>query len=141
MSQQDFSKKMVIVLREDLSSWPLTNTIGHIAAFLGNKMKEPFDTGSSFQSKDVLNYPRNSQYPVVALKATEDQLKDLIRELRGRGLLWIAYVQEMIDMSNDAELAKALQAINSEEMDVLGLGIFGDKVELKELTRKLTLWK
>ncbi|MBI3442534.1 MAG: hypothetical protein HY007_02105 [Candidatus Sungbacteria bacterium] len=45
---QDFSKKMTVVLREDLASWQLTNTIGHIAAYLGNKMSEPFDTGEFF---------------------------------------------------------------------------------------------
>ena len=49
---QDFSKKMTVVLREDLVSWQLTNTIGHIAAYLGNKMSEPFDTGEAFVSKD-----------------------------------------------------------------------------------------
>lgn len=141
MTQQDFSKKMVVILREDLTSWPLTNTIGHIAAFLGNKMKENFDTGASFQSQDGLNYPRNSQYAVVALKASERQLQELIKELRSKNLLWIAYVQEMIDMIDDGELAKALQLKPSEAMDVLGVGVFGDKAELKELTSKFSLWK
>lgn len=141
MPQQDFSKKMVVVLRDDLTSWPLTNTIGHITAFLGNKMKENFDTGPSFQSKDKIDYPRNSQYAVVVLKAKETQLKDLIKELRKRNLLWIAYVQEMIDMIDDTELEKAFQLKDSEDMDVLGVGIFGDKVELKEVTGKFSLWK
>lgn len=141
MSQQDFTKKMVIVLRKDLNSWPLTNTIGHIAAFLGNKMKESFDTGVTFQSKDLLDYPRNSQYAVVALSADEAQLKNLIKELRNRNLLWIAYVQEMIDLADDTELEQALEAKNSEDMDVLGVGIFGDKADLKGLTGRFFLWK
>ncbi len=141
MNPQDFSKKMIVVLREDLISWPLTNTIGHISAFLGNKIKENFDTGSSFQSKDKLDYPRNSQYAIVALKAKERQLKDLIKELRNRNLLWIAFVQEMIDMVDDTELEKAFLLKNGEDMNVLGVGIFGDKAELKELTGKLSLWK
>lgn len=69
------------------------------------------------------------------------QLKDLVKELRSKKLSWIAYVQEMIDMIDDTELERALQLKDSEEMDLLGVGIFGDKTELKELTGKLSLWK
>lgn len=138
---QDFSKKMSIVLREDVASWQLTNTIGHIAAYLGNKMSEPFDTGEYFASKDKVNFPRNSQFAIVALRATKDELKSLAAKLRDSDLSWIAYVQEMIDMINDEELAKALNSVNSEEMNILGIGIFGSKDKLKELTGSLRLWK
>lgn len=138
---QDFSKKMTIVLREDLASWQLTNTIGHIAAYLGNKMLDPFDTGEFFTSKDGINFPRNSQFAIVALKATKDELRKLAARLRGTKLSWIVYVQEMIDMIDDEELARTLNAIQADDMDTLGIGIFGSKDELKELTGALRLWK
>lgn len=138
---QDFSKKMTVVLREDLGSWQLTNTIGHITAYLGNKMSEPFDTGDNFISLDGLPFPRNSQFAVVALRATSGELKELAERLRHTSLLWIVYVQEMIDMIDDGELANALKAIPADEMKILGIGIFGPKDELKELTGKLRLWK
>jgi len=138
---QDFSKKITIVLREDVSSWKLANTIGHIAAYLGNKMNAPFDTGEYYVSKDGINFPRNSQFPVVALKAAKDELESLAIKVRGTNLSWIVYVQEMIDMADDEELAKALSSIGTEDMDILGVGIFGPKDELKELTGKFRLWK
>ncbi len=138
---QDFSKKMTVVLREDLGSWQLTNTIGHITAYLGNKMTEPFDTGDYFFSQDGLPFPRNSQYAVVALRATSGELKELAQRLRQSPLRWIVYVQEMIDMIDDGELANALKTIPSNEMKILGIGIFGPKTELKELTGNLRLWK
>lgn len=141
MTTQDFSRKMSIVVREDVASWQLTNTIGHIAAYLGNKMREPFDTGAYYVSKDGLNFPRNSQFPIVTLRATKEQLADLLRQLRDSDLLWIAYVQGMIDMEDDEELAVSLQAIPSEEMDVLGIGMFGSKERLKGLTGGLKLYK
>lgn len=138
---QDFSKKMTIVLREDLASWQLANTIGHISAYLGNKMSEPFDTGEYFVSKDEINFPRNSQFAVVALKATKEELKNLAANLHGTKLSWIVYVQEMIDMIDDEELGTALSMIQSEEMNILGIGLFGPKDKLKELTGKFKLWK
>ena len=138
---QDFSKKMTIVLREDLASWQLTNTVGHITAYLGNKMSEPFDTGEYFVSKDGIKIPRNSQFAVVALKATKDELKNLATKLRGTDLSWIVYVQEMIDMIDDEELANKLNTIEADQMDILGIGMFGPKDNLKELTGTLQLWK
>ncbi len=138
---QDFSRKMSIVVRKDVASWQLTNTIGHIAAYLGNKMSEPFDTGKYFTAKDGVDFPRNSQFPIVVLRAPGAELKSLATKLPDSKLSWIAYVQEMIDMIDDNELGKALSAKSSEEMDILGIGIFGPKDRLKELTGTLQLWK
>ena len=132
---------MTIVVREDVASWQLTNTIGHIAAYLGNKMSEPFDTGAFFVSKDGINFPRNSQFAIVTLRATEDQLKDLAQKLPDSHLSWIIYVQEMIDMINDEELARVFKTKTFQEMDVLGIGLFGAKEELKTRTGEFKLWK
>ncbi|MHB8652168.1 MAG: hypothetical protein ACYC8S_03475 [Minisyncoccota bacterium] len=62
---------MTIVVREDVASWQLTNTVGHIAAYLGNKMSVPFDTGEHFVSRDGTSFPRNSQFPVVTDRQPE----------------------------------------------------------------------
>ena len=132
---------MTIVVREDVASWQLTNTIGHITAYLGNKMSEPFDTGKYFVSKDGFNFPRNSQFPIIALKATKEQLGGIAQELRSSNLLWIVYVQEMIDMIDDEELAIAFSTTITQEMNILGIGIFGLKEEIKTLTHGLKLWK
>lgn len=132
---------MSIAVRSDMSSWQLTNTVGHVAAFLGNKMQEKFDTGDYFESMDGLRYPRNSQYAVVALNASHEQLHALVTELRKTDLLWIAYVQEMIDLLDDDELEKAMLVKDSVDMSILGVGIFGDKDHLKSLTGHLKLWK
>lgn len=35
MPQQDFLKKMVVILKDDLTSWLLINMTGHINAFYG----------------------------------------------------------------------------------------------------------
>ncbi|MBI4225279.1 MAG: DUF2000 domain-containing protein [Candidatus Sungbacteria bacterium] len=132
---------MTVVLRDDVASWQLTNTIGHIAAYLGNKMSEPFDTGKYFTSKDGVDFPRNSQFPIVVLKADRNQLRDLAGKLKNSHLSRIIYVQEMIDMIDDEELADVLKTKTFEDMDILGIGIFGAKEELKTLTGGFKLWK
>ncbi len=80
MINQDFTKRMTIILNEDLKSWELLNTVGHLAAFLGNKMSEKFDTGDFFSTSDGVQYPRNSQYPLIVLSATKEQLKIFMKK-------------------------------------------------------------
>jgi hypothetical protein len=138
---QDFSRKMTIVVRDGVASWQLANTIGHIAAYLGNKMPEPFDTGEYFVSKDGFNFPRNSQFPVVVLRADEQQLKNLAQSLQNSNFPWIVYVKEMIEMIDDKELEKAFNVKVFQEMDILGIGIFGLKDELKLFTGEFKLYK
>ncbi len=139
--QQDFSRKMVLVIREDMESWKLTNTVAHIAAFLGNKMDQPFDTGNRFISRDGFELPRNSQYPIVTLKAPEKDLLMLARKLRASGLTWIAYTQDMVDLTNDQDLEQRINSKEFEKLSVLGIGAFGTKQDLKQFTNDFPLWK
>ncbi len=141
LRKQDFDKKFVVVLNRNMSSWQLTNTVGHIGAFLGNKLDVPFDTGKHFETKDGKLLPRNSQYAVVTLSADEKQLHELIEKARENGLSYIGYVPEMIEFIDDKKLGDALSAKNEKDVEYCGVGIFGSKKELDELTRGLELYK
>ncbi len=138
---QDFTKKVTVILKEGLASWQLTNTMGHITAYLGNKMPVPFDTGEFFVTKDGVHLPRNSQFPIIALSAKPEQLKALSTQIRNSGLLSIVYTQDMIGTTDDEKLAQAITDKNFEELDILGIGMFGPVETLKSLTGGLKLWK
>ena len=62
-------------------------------------------------------------------------------KIRDTELSWIVYVQEMIDLIDDGELAKKLGVIHADKMNICGIGLFGSKDELKELTGSLQLWR
>jgi len=138
---QDFKNKAVIVVRKDLEPWQILNTIAHCAAYLGNKLGERFDTGEYFTTQDGVNHPRNSQYGIVVLEGGEADLRVLSAEARKRELLHIDFVRNMIDHIDDAELENEVAQTNDVELEYLGVGVFGDKAILKEITRKFKLWK
>ena len=73
--------------------------------------------------------------------ALNQDLKNLLKKLQVSNFLWIAYVQDMIDTADDFELVKVISTKTSNELDLLGIGIFATKDELKLLTGKLSLWK
>lgn len=106
--EQDFSKKIAIVVDKNLESWQVLNCVAHISAYLGNKMEDKFDTGDFFETKDGKSHPRNSQFPIIVLSGTFGQLTNLIGDVRDSGMLYIGFIKEMIETTNDEEIVKSL---------------------------------
>ncbi len=138
---QDKSKKMIIVLDKDLTGWQLTNTVGHLTAYLGAKIKENLTTRDDFKTKDG-SINANSQYPVITMSAnSSEQLYNLLQKAEDAKLTHLAYTQEMIDFNDDSELQNEYLNKNKSNLKYLGIGIFGDNDTLKQLTNKFSLWK
>lgn len=91
--KQDFSKKIAIIVDKNLEGWQVLNTVAHSAAYIGNKMKDKFDTGDYFETKDGINLPRNSQFPIIILSAESKDLSKLITSIRNSGLLFHWFYQ------------------------------------------------
>jgi lysyl-tRNA synthetase, class II len=141
-NNQNLTKKMVLVLDKELEGWQLTNTVGHLSAFLGNKISEDdFTSVKSFETKDDSSIPANSQYPVISMRAKQGQLFNLLKQVEESGLIHLAYAQEMIDFNLDDELALEFKKQNKADMNYLGIGIFGDNETIDKLTKKYSLWK
>jgi len=139
--EQDFSRRLVIVVRKDLEGWHIANTIAHIAAYIGNKLGSTFGTGDFFNSKDGIKFPRNSQYPIIIKRASSsEQLQNLAEKVRATSLMHLCFVREMIDYASDDELQKSLGEKGTAEIELLGVGVFGPNEEVSSLTKKFGLW-
>lgn len=139
--EQDFNNKIVLVVRKDLESWQAANTVAHISAYLGNKLQGNFGTGDNFTTKDGVNHPRNSQYPIIIKRAkSSEQLQNLIGKVREAGVLYHGFIREMIEHNDDADLQNVLGIKKDEEVEYLGIGLFGKNEEVDKLTKKFGLW-
>ncbi|MBI5457394.1 DUF2000 family protein [Candidatus Kaiserbacteria bacterium] len=138
---QDFSKRFAIVVRHDLEPWQITNVIAHIAAKLG-RVVEQFDTGDYFTMKDGFSMPRNSQYPIIVLRVGFSRdLQALLAAVQAAQLPYLAFVREMLDFNEDEKLQEALSKKDASEVEYLGIGMFGENQEVKQLTKGFDLWK
>jgi lysyl-tRNA synthetase class 2 len=138
--KQNFEKKMVMVVEKELGEWKLLNALSHMAAFIGNKMPDTFDTGTYFVTKDGVKLPRNSQFPIVVLSATKSQIRDLTEQAQKQGVLEITFTKDMIETTDDKKLEKMIGEQASDHLDYLGIGLFGQKSQLDEITKGLNLW-
>jgi hypothetical protein len=139
---QDFSKKIVIIVRKDIEVWRLLNTIGHISAYFGKALHSTFDTGNYFETKDGKLHPRNSQYPIVILESTEKEMRKILEQKQiEAGIFFMPFTKAMTETNDDEELAELYKNTNETDLELLGLGLFGDKDSLKVITKKLNLYK
>lgn len=139
--KQDKTKKAVIILNKELEGWQLTNTISHLSAYLGNQIGNNFSSRPSFVSKDGIEFPANSQYPFISMSASGNQLQNLFTKIKKTDLKYLVYTQDMIDLGDDIELQKNYEKKNFEELDIIGIGVFGKNEEIDKLTKKFSLWK
>jgi len=138
---QDKSRKMVLVLNKELKGWELTNTIGHLSAYLGSRVGENITSRPTFTTQDGKELPANSQYPIITLAAKSSQLIDLMDKLNKESLQFLIYVDEMIKFSDDVQLAKMISQKELDKLNILGIGIFGENDKINILTKKFSLWK
>lgn len=139
---QDFENRIILVIRSNLEGWQIANTIAHISAYIGNQLKERFGTGEFFTTKDNVNHPRNSQYPIIVKRAKSNgQLHNLMQKIRMEGILYHSFIREMIIHTADADLQESLEKKNGTEVEYLGIGMFGPNDTVNVLTKKFGLWK
>jgi len=138
---QDKSKKMLTVLNKDVKDWKILNTASHISAYLGNKItKNDFYSQPEFKLKDEQSIPSNSQYPIIALAASEKELHELAKKLITSGIHYIIYTEEMIEFSDDEKLQKAVAKKKLEDLNIMGIGLFGENEKLDELAKEFKLF-
>lgn len=139
--KQDFNHRISIVINRELPSWQVLNTVAHISAYFGNQLGVEFDTGENFTSRDGVLFPRNSQYAIIALAANSDQIPAFAETVRSaQGVKSMFFIREMVETTSDEEIAEMLSQKNGNEIELLGVGIFGDNQIVKELTKAFKLW-
>jgi hypothetical protein len=139
--QQDFTKKLVIVIDKTLEQWQVLNTVAHISAFIGHKLGNDFDTGEFFETQDAFLHPRNSQYPIILLRAKPTQLSNLMAKVRETKFIYHGFIKEMIETTDDLEIIEMLSSKNDSEIEYLGIGIFGEIDKVNALTKNYQTWK
>jgi hypothetical protein len=138
---QDFDHRISIVVNNELPTWQVLNAVAHISAYFGNQLESKFGTGEYFTTQDNVVYPRNSQYAIIILGARPDELSAFATKARTGTIQCMSFIREMIETTDDTEIIEALAQKPADQVEVLGIGFFGENQAVKGLTRQFRLWK
>lgn len=135
------NSKFVMVLNKELEGWRLTNTVGHLSAYLASKVGDNLLSRERFNLGDNKSIPANSQFPIISLSANPGQMHNFAKTVEQSGLNYLIYIDEMIQFNLDDPLQDALKDKKIEELQILGVGLFGPVEEVDALTKKFSTWK
>lgn len=139
---QDFSSRIVAVVNKDLEPWQVVNAVAHMEAIVGNELsKDTLVSGDYFVSSDQIAIPRNSQYPIIIMRADEKELHKLYEKVRAGGLTHHVFIKDMQETTNDEAIVKVLAERSMADMTVYGVSFFAPHELADTLTKGLQLWK
>ena len=94
-----------------------------------------------YKDKDGGVHPNISHYPVIALKAkNSNQIKKIRDEAKDKSIAFTDFTDTMT-LGSTADQLSATAATGAEDINYLGLCLFGKTDDLKALTGKLSLYK
>ena len=142
-SIDESARRFVVVMNgKEESTARLMNALGHtMAGLAGNVAQDQDLCFVNYKDADGNIHPSISHYPVIVLKAkNSNKIRDIRAQAIEKGIAFTDFTDTMTVGSTEEQL-KATQAQSAEELNYLGLCLFGDRDVLTELTGKLSLYK
>jgi len=139
---QDFSKRIITVVNKELEPWQVANAVAHMEAIIGNKLpKDKLVSGDFFVGSDNIAIPRNSQYPIIIMQADQKELHKLFGKVLADKLIHHVFIKDMIDTSNDEEIAASMANRTIDETIFYGVSFIANNDKADSLVKGLQLWK
>jgi lysyl-tRNA synthetase class 2 len=140
--QQDFTKKIVAVVSKELEPWRVANAVAHMTAIIGNATaKERLTSGDYFVGADGVAIPRNSQHPIIIMRADEKELHKLFDKIREKDLTHHVFIKEMQDTNNDAQIVEDLKQQPMADTTFYGVTFLAPNDIADELAKGFQLFK
>ena len=136
------SKRFIAVLRKDVEPGKLMNALGHMTAGLAGGFDEADDMCFlEYQDKDGGKHPNISHYPFIVLRAdNSNQIRFIREEAKKRGILFTDFTSTMT-IGTSAEQVQNTKNTPEKDLDYYGICLFGHTDELREFTKKFSLFK
>lgn len=142
MLPDENAKKFVAILNKKVELGRLLNALGHMSAGLvGGYGKVEELNFLQYIDKDGGTHPNISHFPFIVLKAdNSNQIRTVRSEVIKRGIPFTDFTHTMIVGTSKAQLAQTLEKAEA-ELEYFGICMFASSEEIRDLTKKFSLFK
>lgn len=145
-SEQVWSKKTQLVVSvlnnwAKLKKWQELNTIAHLSSSFAARVGKKLFEMDHATTADGENLPMNIQHAIMIKQAENNSdIQKIYMTAKNGGLDVIPFTREMLETSDDKIVCKNTQDKKLEDVEYLGVLIFGDKKYVEKLTKDLELY-
>ena len=136
------SKRFIAILNKKIETGRLMNALGHMAAGLAGGYERTNEM-SFLQYKDKGQgiHPNISHFPFIVLSAeNSNQIRTVRNEVIKRGVPFTDFTSTMTVGTSQEQLV-ATAATSELELEYYGICLFGNTEELREFTKKFSLFR
>jgi hypothetical protein len=132
-----FDTKIAIAVRDDLASWQKLN----VACFLSGGLvgSYPHLAGEPYVDASGQVYGRLIRQPVLVFSASAEELQRTLRRALERGLTPSLYTKELFATGHDGANRAAVASLSTQALDLVGLGLHGERKDVDKVTKGLAL--
>jgi hypothetical protein len=131
-----FDTKIGIAVREDLAVWQKLNVTAFLASAvtgLDELIGEAYEDGSGNRYLAML------RQPVLCYAATGEELTRVRESAKARGLPTAIYTEELFKTGNDEDNRAAVRAVPAEELNLVGVAVYGKRNSVDRVLKGLRL--
>ena len=124
-----------------LERWQEMNTVAHLnAAFGARKGKELF-TRDTISTKDETHIKLNIGHAIMIKSAESSEvLRELVDQAHEADIEVAEFTREMIETTSDTKIVNITKEKNHDEIEYLGVLIFGARSKIESLTERFELY-
>ena len=133
-----FDTKIKIAVREDLECWQSLN----VTAFLMSGIAGSQDIiGQPYKDRDGVEYLPMSQQPVLIHSGSGQQMKELLNKALTKDVVITIYTEELFKTYNNEENREMVAQFETDQLNLVGIGIRGKKNRVDRLFKGFDLHK
>jgi hypothetical protein len=120
-----FETKIAVLLRDDLAVWQRLN----VTAFLvsGIAGTHPEVVGDAYEDADGQEYLPMFRQPVLVFEGSKEFMSTAHERALKRGIEHAVFTQELFATGNDRDNRAAVKAVTTEQLDLVGIALYGAK--------------
>jgi hypothetical protein len=120
-----FDTKVAVLVRDDLAVWQQLNVV----AFLVSGVVGAVDgiIGEPYADADGTAYLAMCRQPITVLEGDSTVLTSSLRRALERELRVAVYTEDMFSTSNDRDNRAAVKAVPRDELNLVGIGVYGTR--------------
>ena len=127
-----YSTKTALVIRADLLAWQVAN----VAAFLSGGLAGTYPeiVGEPYRDGDGRLYTPMIREPIFIYGGTRGELNRTHSRAVNRGIRFAIYTEPLFKTANDADNRASVAATPTAALDLVGLGLHGDRKIVDKIT-------
>ncbi|MDR2892091.1 MAG: DUF2000 domain-containing protein [Deltaproteobacteria bacterium] len=135
----EFDTKIKLVVLDSLEAWQKLNVVAFLMSGIGGADGV---LGKPYQDKDGVEYLSMSKQPVmIHTTANVEEIRDLMKKALTKEVVQAVYTRELFATMNDDDNRAAVARFGTDELDLVGLAVYGKKNHVDKLFKGLPLHK